>query len=311
MNNIEEKKLTLEEYEKKYTKRQNTKAVRSFLFIVVGSLGIVVGAMLVSLVLKFFEINQIWGYVGIGISVLLFIFIYLVPIVKIAKTRSFEVNVNKYTAKKAQKYNKETREKIADHMIDFTAKTEGVGWYNSELIGKLAIARKANNDVETKKVLTEIYDKDVKKSANKIISEHALKIGALTALSQSEKLDTLFVSLYELNLIKQIVFLYGYRPTEAKLVRIYGAILRNALIAYGIQSITDNIATGIVQKIGGAMKGDFYCNWICISGINQWSFDRCNWLSNKKIFSRWISSSRCSWWDRFNWIRRRRSNEKC
>ena len=248
-------KMTLEEYESKYTKRQNTKMIKSFLFILAGSIGIMIFCLLLFLVLRVYDINKYAGYGAAVIALILFIFVYIVPIIKISKTRSFDVNVNKYTAKDAQKHNKKVRNSIADEMIDFTSKTDGVGWYNSELIGKLAIARQTNNDVELKRVLTEIYDKDVKKSANEIIREHAIKIGVITAISQSEKIDTLFVAIYELNLIKQLVFLYGYRPSDAKLMRIYSTVLTNALIAYGLQSVTNNLATGLVQKIGGAMKG--------------------------------------------------------
>ena len=110
------------------------------------------------------------------------------------------------------------------------------------------------NDEELKKALSELYDKDVKKTANSIIRDHAVKVGITTAISQSEKLDTLFVAMYELNLIKDLVFLYGYRPSDAKLLRIYAVVLKNALLAYGIQSTTSNLASGIVQKIGGVMN---------------------------------------------------------
>jgi len=101
-----------------------------------------------------------------------------------------------------------------------------------------------------KETLTTIYSTDVKTASNRMIREHAVKIGITTALSQSDKLDTVFVLLYELDLIKQLVMLYGYRPSDAKLLKIYRTVLTNALIAYGIQSTTANIATGVTKKIG-------------------------------------------------------------
>ena len=252
--NIEKKKMTLEEYEQKYSHRQNTKAIKSFLLLTEVLIGVGLAAILFFVVLRLFDLNQIAGYVGIGVSVIIFIGFYVIPIVKIRKTKSFETNVNKYNAKQAKKHNQELRCEIADKFIEFSESTDGVGWYNSDLIGKLAIARHMNNDLETKEVLTKLFETDVKKTAKSIIRDHAIKVGLVTAISQSDKIDTMFMALYELNLIKQLVFLYGFRPSDAKLMRIYMVVLKNALVTYGLESITDNLATGIVQKIGGALS---------------------------------------------------------
>ena len=250
----ETKKLTLAEYEEKYSKRQYSKLARSITTILAFLIGVIIFACLLFVVLKFYEIDKIAGYVATGLALLVFIFVYIVPLVKIRKTEAFSVNVNKYNAKEAKKHNKKLREDIASKMIDFTESTDGVGWYNSELIGALAIAMQTKNDQKLKEALTEIYDKDVKKTANSIIKDHAIKVGLTTAISQSERLDTLFVVAYELNLIKDLVFLYGYRPSDAKLLKIYAVVIKNALLAYGIQSTTSNIASGIVQKIGGVVS---------------------------------------------------------
>lgn len=250
----EEKKLTLEEYESKYTKRQNVKAIKAFLFIFAAAIGVVVFAAFLIIVLKVFEINEIAGYVSIGVATILYIVIYLYPVIKIARTGAFITNVNHSNVKKAKRHNKKLREEIADKIIDFTAKTEGIGWYSDELVGKIAIARHSNDNSALKAALSELYDKDVKKTANKIIREHSLKVGLATALSQSAVLDTLFIATYELNLIKELVFLYGFRPSEARLMRIYANVLKNSLIAYGVQNVMDNVATGVVQKIGGVLS---------------------------------------------------------
>ena len=63
--------------------------------------------------------------------------------------KAFITNVDSSNASKAQKYNRELRNSIADKMIDFKANTEGVCWYSDELIGKLAIARQTKNINET------------------------------------------------------------------------------------------------------------------------------------------------------------------
>lgn len=247
-------KLTLEEYVQKYSRRENTRFTRSFLRILEAALGLVIAATLLFVVLRLFELHRIAGYIGIALAIAFFVFCYVIPVIRIKQIKAFDVNVNQNNARAAQRHNKRLRQEIADKIIDFSESTDGIGWYSTELVGKLAVARHNNNEDELKKVLSQLYDVDIKKTANSIIKEHAFKVGVVTAISQSEKIDTMFVSVYELGLIKQLVFLYGFRPSDAKLVRIYSAVVRNALIAYGLESVVSQLTTGVVKKIGGIVN---------------------------------------------------------
>lgn len=252
-NKTEDKKMTLEEYQQKNTNPENIKAAKSFLFILTMALAIVIIVSLFFVVLRLFEIHEIAGYVGTVVAVLVFIFGFLVPVLKLKNTSSFMTNINQSNVKEAKKYNKKMREDIADKMIDITNKTEGVSWYSDKNIGKLAVARHTNNDKELKIALTEIYKTDVKKSAETIIRKAAVRVGLATALSQSEALDTALVLIYELNLIKDIVFLYGYRPSDTKMAKIYKNVLVNALVAYGVSSVTSGVGKTIGNTFVNAM----------------------------------------------------------
>jgi uncharacterized membrane protein YcjF (UPF0283 family) len=246
----DESKLTLEEYQRKYSRPVNEKAARAFLFIFAAAIGIIVFFCLFLIVLRLFDIHKIAGYVSIPIAVLVFIFVYVVPLVKIGQAKPFITNVDRSNARAAQKYNKQLRENIADKMIDLKAKTTGVMWYSEEKVGKLAIARQTHDDKGLKKALTEMYETDVKAAANKMIRDHAFKVGITTALSQSERIDTLFVVTYDLGLIKDLIYLYGFRPSDTQLMKIYQTVVANALIAYGLGNATGSIATGVVKKMG-------------------------------------------------------------
>ena len=249
----EKKKMTLEEYQEKYSKPENLKSAKLFLRVFTVGIGVVVFTCLFFIVLKLFEIHQIAGYVGIGLAVLAFIFFYLVPIIKIASKKAFITNVDESTAKEAQRYNKALRNEIADKMIDLKAKTDVISFYSDEKVGKLAIARQANDNEGVKTILTDIYQNEVKTAANKMIRDHAIKVGLITALSQSEKLDTLFVVTYELKLIKDLVFLYGFRPSDTKLVKIYKHVIIDALASYGVSTATTGIGPGVVKQFGKMM----------------------------------------------------------
>lgn len=236
-----QEKMSFDEYKEKYTRPENTKAIKFGLFMFIASVGIIVFACLLLVVLRVFEINEYAGYVAIGVAVLMFIFLYIVPVVQIHKHRPFITNVNNRTVRNAQRHNRQVRNEISDMMIEFVSKVEGMSWYDENLVGKLAIARQTNNDTEVKSLLTQIYDTSVKKQADKVISAHAVKVGLITAASQSEKLDAAFVAVYELSLIKDLVYLYGFRPSDAKLLKIYRIVVVNSLLAYGVSAGTTNL----------------------------------------------------------------------
>ena len=249
----EDTKLTFDESKAKYTKPENTKLIKWAMFILAGGVGVIIFTCLFLICLRVYEINEYAGYVAIGVAVLIFIFFYFVPLVRITKTRYFITNVNDRTARNAQKHNKKLREDIADKMIEYNSKVEGATWYNERLVGELAIARINKNDKDVKTLLTQIYDSDVKKESTRIIREHALKIGLVTTFSQSHVVDTAFVAIYELNLIKDLVFLYGFRPSDARLMKIYSTVLANSLMAYGISATSSNFVGGIVNGISSAV----------------------------------------------------------
>ncbi len=246
-------KLTIYEYEQKYTKRQNLRGARLLLRLAAAAIGVFVFFCLFSVTLKVWELNM---YAGIGVaaaSVLLYIFLFIVPVIKIMKSDYFVVNVNAKTARAAQVHNKKLRHGIADRMIDLTAKVEGVGWYDSAEVGTLAIALKADDEEGIKRSLTALYTGSVKRSAKDLIVKSSVKSAMYSALSQTNKVDALLVAFLNLQLVKDIVFLYGFRPSDAKLVKIFGRVLQNSLIAYGLGGA--RIGHGVVKTMGDAVKG--------------------------------------------------------
>ena len=249
----DENKLTLEEYQKKYTRPVNEKLAKSFLFVFAAAIAIIILFCLFSLVIKIYEIfdkNIIAIYASVPIAVMIFIVVYVIPLYKIHQAKPFITNVDKSNIKQAKKYNRMLRENIADKMIDLKAKTQGVTWYSDVMVGKLALARQTHDDKALRKALTETYETDVKQAANRMIRDHAFKVGITTALSQNEKIDTLFVVTYDLNLIKDLIYLYGFRPSDTQLMKIYQTVIADALIAYGLSNATSSIATGVVKKMG-------------------------------------------------------------
>lgn len=250
-NSIE--KMTIYDYEQKYVKKQNMRNAKWILTLIASLIAVFLFFCLFSVTMKVWEINEYAGYGAAAASVLLFIFLYIVPLCKIIKSNYFVTNVNAYTAREAKKHNRKVRRDIADKIIDVTAKVEGVGWYDSKVVGEMAIALKTNDDKGVMNSLTELYTGSVKKSAKDLIFKSSMKSAMYSALSQTSKVDAALVVFINLQLVKDLVFLYGFRPSQPKLVKIFGRVLQNSLIAYGLGGM--KIGNSIVKTMGDAVKG--------------------------------------------------------
>jgi len=244
----QKKQMSIYDYEEKYVKRQNTKGIKFLLSFGAVALSVIVFTCLFLLGEKVYNINEYAGYVAFGILLIFYIVFFIAPMVKVFQSDYFMTNVNTENAKKAKKHNRETRKAIAEKMIDFTAKVEGAGWYNSEEIGKLAIAVTQNNDKDIKSILDGLYTGSVKKTAKEIIANASLRAGTLSAISQSGTADAAIIAFINIQMMKDLVFLYGFRPSDAKLLKIYVNVLENTLIAYGLNSVSIGKSVAKITK---------------------------------------------------------------
>lgn len=246
-------KISIYDYEQKYVKRENVRGAKWVIRMLAAGVGVFLFVLLFLTALKLWEINEYVGY-GVGaVFVLLYIFVFIVPVVKVLRSGYFQTNVNAYTARSAQRHNKKLRHDIAQKIIEVTATVDGVGWYDSETVGKLAIALNAGDEDGIKLNLTALYSGSVKKSARDLIFKSSLKSAMYSALSQSAKLDAALVVFVNMQLIKDLVFLYGFRPSDAKLVKIFVAVIRNSLIAFGLGGV--QIGNSVVRTMGEAVRG--------------------------------------------------------
>lgn len=251
--NNSENKMTIYDYEQKYVKRQNVRGAKVVLRLVSAVIGVFLFACLFFMSMRVWEINEYAGYGTGAVCLVLYVCLFIVPMVKVMKSDYFIVNVNAYTAGAAKKHNKKLRREIADKIIDLTGKVEGVGWYDSKVVGEMAIALKTGDDKKVTGCLSDLYANSVKKSAKDLIFKSSLKSATYSALSQTSKVDAALVVVLNLQLVKDLVFLYGFRPSDAKLVKIFGTVLQNSLIAYGLGGV--KIGNSIVKTMGDAVKG--------------------------------------------------------
>ena len=244
-------KMTIYEYEQKYSKRENVRGAKAFLTFTVTIIGVFLFVLLAMFTVKMYEFNEYVGYGVGGACLIVYVFVFIVPVCKIFKSGYFITNVNAYTASKAKRHNKKLRHDISKKIIDLTSKVDGVGWYDSETVGKLAIALQTRNEKALKENLSALYAGCVKKSAKELILKASLKSAMYSAVSQSSNLDTAMVAMVNLQLIKDLVYLYGFRPSDAKLAKIFAAVIRNSLIAYGVSAAGSQVGNAVAKTIKG------------------------------------------------------------
>ena len=244
-------KMTIYEYEQKYSKRENARGAKAFLTFTLTIIGVFLFVLLAMFTLKMYEFNAYVGYGVGGACLIVYVFVFIVPVCKLLNSGYFITNVNAYTASKAKRHNKKLRHDISKKIIDLTSKVDGVGWYDSETVGKLAIALQTKDEDSVKENLSALYAGSVKKSAKELILKASLKSAMYSAVSQSSNLDTAMVALVNLQLIKDLVYLYGFRPSDAKLAKIFAAVIRNSLIAYGVSAAGSQVGNAVAKTIKG------------------------------------------------------------
>ena len=74
-------KMTIYEYEEKYVKRENVKAAKIILYLLIALVGVIFVWCFFSISKTAYDFNQYAGYAVAAVCVVLFIVFYIVPIV--------------------------------------------------------------------------------------------------------------------------------------------------------------------------------------------------------------------------------------
>ncbi len=247
-------RMSLYEYQEKYSRKVGKRELNLVLRFGVAAIGVVLFAALASVSMRAYEISPYLGYAFIALSVILFVGVYIVPLVRLSHMDAFQTHVtDKESARSAKRHNRRMLRSIADHMIELNREVDEADWYPFEKVDALAAARSDRDDDTLRTVLGSIYRDDIGKSAKVIIRNAAVKSGVTSALSQSDTYDTIFVTTINLQLIKDLVFLYGFRPSDARLAKILKSVLTNSLIAYGISNV--NFGDSLVRGLSKYIKG--------------------------------------------------------
>lgn len=237
-------------------KQKNEKGFFLAILAVVAFLTLLVVGALADILTLCFQINQIFGYVMLAVTLILVGVFIVRPVVKVVGARFFITDVTAESCDLAVKKNYRALRNVATALVEFhdNPNNAQVGYLSEQTLNALRTAL-ANKDKQGLKIaLKQAYATDVAKCVNALIWKNAGKVFLMTSISQNEKIDAFSSLLVNLSLVKQIVGIYGYRPDYAKMFKVYVSVLRSALMAYGMQNINlGNVVTkfftGVTKKI--------------------------------------------------------------
>lgn len=202
---------------------------------------------------------KVHPYFGIGIVVLicLLLLIFIVrPIAIALSSPCFTLDIAEdESAASVSRKNYAKLKKVGHNIV----KTNN----NVSDESKTKILSAMGNKKVLNDTLKEVYDTEINKDINLLIVKKATEVMVATAISQNDKFDAATTIVLNIRLIMQIVVRCGYRPTYPQLSKLIIKVLRNAIIAYTIESL--NLEEIIVGGINKLVKGAL----TAIPGLNE------------------------------------------
>ena len=122
---VQKESLTLSEYEQKYSSKESSKQMSMYLTLAITVIAIFLFIMLFILFKEVYEINEYAGYAVGVVGILLYIFLFAVPVIKITNMRKFDVDVTVYSSRRAKAHNAKLREELAKKIVELYVMTEG------------------------------------------------------------------------------------------------------------------------------------------------------------------------------------------
>ncbi|MGN1052763.1 MAG: DUF697 domain-containing protein, partial [Candidatus Scatosoma sp.] len=203
-----------------------------------------------------FQIHRVFGYVCAAAAALFIVLFIIRPLTKVLCARSFITDVAAENVDTARRKNYRALRQAATELVQYNrdAKNAKYRYVKEERLKAIEAALNKSDKKALKQAMRAAYATDVGATANAVIFKSAGRAFLTTSVSQNDKIDAISVLLVNLSLIKQIVAVYGYRPTRINLVKIYAAVLKNSLIAYGMQNVNwfnvfNKFFSGVTRKI--------------------------------------------------------------
>ena len=252
---------------------RRNRAILIALSVALYLLGLGVFAIIVQTI---YQMNEIAGIVVAIALLIAYTTCFIVIIVKIFSKHSFDLEFQKrkdghYSERNNNKVRWEIAKNIVDQsvVLNYLDKMDDKKVLTSKEVEKIASFRKMQNlvnkypgnkipsshkedSINLAESLAISMRKDgvIYQKAKSLILKRSLSTGCLTALSQNTMVDASVVVVKNLQLIKDLIWLYGFRPTNAEMTKILEKIVKSVCLSVGLNTMQNgtNMAGKIFNK---------------------------------------------------------------
>lgn len=263
-------------YQEEVTHSKEEKRNRAILIalsVALYLLGLGVFAIIVQTI---YQMNEIAGIVVAIALLIAYTTCFIVIIVKIFSKHSFDLEFQKrkdghYSERNNNKVRWEIAKNIVDQsvVLNYLDKMDDKKVLTSKEVEKIASFRKLQNlinkypgnkipsshkedSINLAESLAISMRKDgvIYQKAKSLILKRSLSTGCLTALSQNTMVDASVVVVKNLQLIKDLIWLYGFRPTNAEMTKILEKVVKSVCLSIGLNTMQNgtNMAGKIFNK---------------------------------------------------------------
>ena len=236
-------------------------------------LGLGVFAIIVQTI---YQMNEIAGMVVAIALLIAYTTCFIVIIVKIFSKHSFDLEFQKrkdghYSERNNNKVRWEIAKNIVDQsvVLNYLDKMDDKKVLTSKEVEKIASFREMQNlvnkypgnkipsshkedSINLAESLSISMRKDgvIYQKAKSLILKRSLSTGCLTALSQNTMVDASVVVVKNMQLIKDLIWLYGFRPTNAEMAKILEKVVKSVCLSIGLNTMQNgtNMAGKIFNK---------------------------------------------------------------
>lgn len=272
----QDEELAFINYQEEVTHSKEEKRNRAILIalsVALYLLGLGVFAIIVQTI---YQMNEIAGIV-VAIALLIsYTTCFIVIIVKIFSKHSFDLEFQKrkdghYSEKNNNKVRWEIARNIVDQsvVLNYLDKMDDKKVLTSKEVEKIASFRQMQNlvnkypgnkipsshkedSINLAESLAISMRKDgvIYQKTKSLILKRSLSTGCLTALSQNTMVDASVVVVKNMQLIKDLIWLYGFRPTNAEMTKILEKVVKSVCLSIGLNTMQSgtNMAGKIFNK---------------------------------------------------------------
>lgn len=179
-----------------------------------------------------------YGFYGLVVILVYVLILRPVHIILFSPSFSIETTLDGPSRKNYRVYQKVTTRLLEQDHIPEEVKAE------------LRAVRKDYEQLNL--VLNTVFNKHIKKEMNKIIRKNAKTVLVSTAISQNGRLDLYTVVVVNLKMIKELVYMAGFRPNMKNLSKLTINVFTTALIAEGLENmdLNDMLPNNVASWIG-------------------------------------------------------------